>query len=270
MTKPLNMDLLDYIAELTQPHTHREHYTVRIGATTFGQDHTTKVPPLLHQLRFASPSGQGEERSGGGYESRPAASVDAISTLTEIDKEASRWVRVLGEDDPVSTIGCVRLLNGLAAGMVRCKKPHRGCCDYHSLEHDVRRWWAQARVSTGWDSPAWRPDNTCPMCSVKGSLRVKLVDHVAVCTDCRETWDKDTIGLLAEHIRAESAGLRPVREPVFCWCAWPSPPADSWPSLCPHCASPWCHRAGWAQAIEGPVASPEHPHLSDLDGRMGA
>ncbi len=276
MTQPPFMTLSDYVDELTRPHTHREHYTAKVGHTTYGLDHVTKVPALVHQLRYATPTGKGEELGGGGYESRPAASLESLDTLTDIDLEAARWVRDLGEDDPgdrrdpktgryiqgSGTIACLQLLNGLAANLERCKKPGRGCCTWHDLERDVRRWWARARIVTGWDSAAWRPDNSCPVCGVRGGLRVKLVEQVATCTECRETWEHSNIGLLAEHIRNESAGVRLAPTAVFCWCAWPRPPADAWPSLCPSCASPWCHRAGWAQALVGPDDTPEHAWVS--------
>ncbi|WP_157432593.1 hypothetical protein [Aeromicrobium sp. Root472D3] len=57
---------------------------------------------------------------------------------------------------------------------------------------------------TGWDSPAWRPNNTCPLCGVKGGLRIRLDHHTGTCMDCRQTWDPSTIGLLADHIRVEN------------------------------------------------------------------
>lgn len=265
--KQLGMELVDYIDELTRPHTHREHYEYDSGRTRFGVDHVTKVAPLLEQLQFAAPAGKGDESSGGGYESRPSASIHSIDTLTHIDLEAARWVRDLGEDDPVDTIACVRKLAALSAGLEACSKRHRGCCTRHELEHDVRRWWAQARVVTGWDSPAWRPDSTCPMCGERGTLRVKLVDQVGLCSECRETWDDTNIGLLAEHIREESATERKTPVKVFCWCPSPRPAVDVWPSLCPSCGSPWCHRAGWVKALEGPVSGPEHSFASDADSK---
>lgn len=270
MTNRLNMDLLDYVDELTRPHTHREHYTAKYGTTSYQLDHVTRVPPLLHQLHAAAPAGKGDESSGGGYESRPSASIHSIDTLTHIDLEASRWVRDLGEDDPVDTIACVKMLPALAADLVRCSKPGKRCCSYHMLEHDARRWWTQARVVTGWDSPAWRPDNTCPMCGVRGSLRVKLVDQVGLCSECRETWDDSNIGLLAEHIREESAGERPSRVPAVCWCPYPRPVVDSWPTHCSSCGSPWCHRGGWAKTLQGPQAGAAHAFVPVVDGRMGA
>jgi hypothetical protein len=85
------MQLLDYVNELTRTHTHREHYSTKIGATTYGLDHVTAVPPLLHQLRYASPTGMGEERANLGFESRPAASLEALDTVTRIEHQAGSF-----------------------------------------------------------------------------------------------------------------------------------------------------------------------------------
>jgi hypothetical protein len=268
------MDLTDYIAELTRPHTHREHYTTRQGGTTFGLDHVTKVPSLLEQLQYAAPIGNGPDSGAGGYESRPAASVHSVGTYLQIDQAAAKWVRMLGEDDDGDATACVRRLNGLAVSLDRCRTPAKQrsarCCAFHELERDVRDWWTWAKIATGWEEPPWKPDNTCPMCGARGTLRVRHVEQIAACAECHESWEPGTIGLLAEHIRAESAGERPRPLAVFCWCAWPRPAVDAWPSLCPNCASPWCHRAGWVKALKGPAAGPEHAFADDLDGRMGA
>lgn len=201
----LMLDLADYVRELTQTHQHREHYTVRRGAFWVGANHTTKVPALIHQLQYAAPSGQGDDRSGAGFGSRPAARIEALDCLQRIDRDAAWWVRRLGEDDPGDTIRVVQVLHGLRPRLAACDKRRAGCCDAHELEHDVRRWWTQARIVTGWDSPAWRPDNTCPLCSVRGGLRVKLADQTGFCAECGETWTPETLGLLADHIRGENA-----------------------------------------------------------------
>lgn len=247
------MDLLDYVRELCSPHQHREHYQVRRGGTWYGQDHVTRVPALLVQLRWASPSGMGEDRGSSGYESRPAAPLDSLDTWARIDHDAARWVRQLGEDDgkpngeALDTIDCVRKLAALARSLDPCRSRRPGCCDAHDLEADVRRWWTWARVQTGWDSPAWRPDNTCPLCGVHGSLRVKLADAIGFCAECHETWDNSTIALLADHIRVESQERAPKAAQVSCWCPLPRPvdqPGQGrWPGLCPSCGSRWCHRA---------------------------
>ena len=243
MTARQSMDLLDYVRELTRPYDHREHYQLERAGTWYGQDHITRVPALLHQLQYAAPSGAGEERGSAGFESRPSASLDSIDTLVRIDLAAARWVRDLGEDDPLDTAACVTRLNALIAPLEPCRHREPGCCTWHEVEADVRRWWTWARVQTGWDSPAWRPDNTCPLCGERGALRVRLADQVASCTNCHETWDSGNIALLADHIRAESNAERPRAVQERCWCPWPRPAVDRWPGLCPVCASRWCHRA---------------------------
>lgn len=196
------MELVDYVRELTQTHRHSERYLVRHGATWYGQNHVTRAPALLVQLTYAPPSMAAE--SHGGYASRPAASLEAVDTLVRIDLAAARWIRDLGEDDPLDTAACIRRLNGLVASLQPCRRPAPDCCTRHEVERDVRRWWAWARIATGWDSPAWKPDNTCPLCGKRGTLRVKLADAIGWCVDCHETWDRASIGLLADHIRNEN------------------------------------------------------------------
>lgn len=247
------LDLNDLVRELTAPHQHREHYTVRRNKTWYGHDHVTRVPPLIRQLLDASPSGAVDERDNHGYGSRPTARLDALDTLHRIDREAARWVRWLGHDDPgdtldphtgrgipgTGTIACVRLLGSLAPSLPGAVRTQ--------LTRDVRRWWTWSRIVSGWDSPAWRPDNTCPMCGTRRSLRVNLAAEVAFCIEdaCRETWDSANIGLLADHIRNESEEERaPLVEPVACHCRWPGGLREQgrW-GLCPACGSACCVNA---------------------------
>lgn len=111
------------------------------------------------------------------------------------------------------TIACLRKLHGLHASATHCgrAKPKRSkegrptCCPAHHIEHDVRRWWHQARIITGWDTAAYRPYNTCPVCDQRGGLRINLAMHAGLCIECRSVWGADEIGLLAEHIRTENA-----------------------------------------------------------------
>jgi hypothetical protein len=159
------------------------------------QIHTTESPSLLDQLETASNTADGTNGAGG-YKSRPAAWLEPLDTLRLIDQEASAWVRKLGDDDPPTTQACVMRVHGLWANQDDDTKKQ--------IERSVSRWWTQARIITGWDSAAWRPDNTCPMCSERRALRIKLADQIGFCVDCRETWDEHNIGLLAEHIRAEN------------------------------------------------------------------
>lgn len=189
------------ITELTSHHSHREHYYLeaRGGGRARPKDHSTMVPPLLVQLLSApvvSAALLSDSPMHGSYGSRPTARVEALDCLVRIDMEASRWLRDLGQDDPVDTIRVVRQLGGLLLSQPLVTR--------RELERDVRRWWTQARIVTGWDSPAWRPDNTCPLCSVRGGLRVKVADETALCIECGQTWTPGQIGLLADHILSEN------------------------------------------------------------------
>lgn len=203
----LALDIHDLVDELTRDHTHREPYTVRTGVTLWTKNHLTSVPSLIDQLQQATASSTGEGGAGG-YASRPAAHLESLDTLIHIDLAAGRWIRDLGEDDHhTDTKATVRQLHALHASAPTCTRAHAGrgdCCTAHAIEADVRRWWTQARIVTGWDSPAWRPDNTCPACTKRGTLRVRFAAQAGLCIDCRTTWGPDVIGLLADHIRLEN------------------------------------------------------------------
>lgn len=83
---------------------------------------------------------------------------------------------------------------------------------HHALERGRRTTLVRpARVVTGSDTPAWRPDATCPMCAVCGGLRVRLEDPSAICVECREIWDAGSYQQLGEHVRTESVERRRAR-----------------------------------------------------------
>ncbi|WP_109507341.1 hypothetical protein [Nocardioides speluncae] len=275
MTKPLRMELADYIRELTAPHQHAEHYTIRDSTGWAGRDHRIKAPALVTQLWYGDlPSAAVEDGLRPGYQSKPAARLEAYDAAVRIDLEAARWVRDLGEDDPgdrlekkaggrkevvrgSGTIACIRLLGALAASADEVTR--------RAVERDVRRWWTQARVVTGWDSPAWTPDNTCPQCGVRGTLKVKLGDAVAMCTNdpCRVTWDQDNIGLLADHIRAESEAEKVPRVgPGPCYCPLPKPIVPDLSRTCGRCGSARCTHALQSRLLDTIRAG--------RDGRLGA
>jgi len=275
-TQQPRLELADMVRELCEWHQHAEHYQIRKGATWYGGNHVTRVPPLLLQLWDApEPSGTVEEGLRPGYASKPAARLDSLDVGAMIDLEASRWVRDLGEDDPADrvdqahpdrfvpgsgAIACIRLLHGLAAGEQRCKKPGRACCTAHEIERDVRRWWTQARIITGWDLPPWKPDNTCPQCGERGTLKVNLAIQGGFCTSCRATWDDMTIGLLADHIRGESESERVPRTPPVA-CERVERPAGLRWGLCPACGSSSCARGVETAARE------EIARLADVEAR---
>jgi hypothetical protein len=205
------LDIHMITRQLTDWYTHREPYTHESNGTTWQGHHITQVPPLITQLTDAAPADT--NKAGGKAGSRPPTSLDAIDTYIHIDLESARWVRNLGEDDPGDTIACVRKVHALAASAHFCgsnkattdpKTRKVTCCTVHDIERDIRRWWTMARLVSGWDTAAWAPNNTCPVCSKRRSLRIRADDRTAMCTNCRETWTESTVGLLAEHIRAEN------------------------------------------------------------------
>lgn len=200
----------DIVRQLCDWHTHREPYTSEHDGTTWDTHHITQVPPLLTQLAGVNRTTDGQR---GTPASRPAANLEALDTLIEIDKAAARWVRELGEDDPADTITCVRRLYALAASAHYCgagkavvdtETRKVTCCTVHAIERDIRTWWTQARITAGWDVAAWKPNNTCPMCGERRTLRIRTDDKTAMCVGCRETWETGNIGLLAEHVRQEN------------------------------------------------------------------
>lgn len=259
MTDLEQPDVHDMAAELTRPHQHRENYTARVGQTTWTRHHTTRVPSLLDQLQHAAPSGDGASRAAG-YESRPAARLEALDALIWVDREASAWLRDLGLDDPATTEACVKSLAALIPSLDACgPKPRKdGCCHRHDVERDITRWWTQARIVTGWDTPAWRPDSTCPQCGVRGSLRVRLEERGAMCVECRETWDATTYQQLATHVRTETEDRRrgmssKAWSTSTCWCPLPPRAEDAAMVVpCQACRSVHCRNA---QRLPGRVAS---------------
>ena len=188
-------DVHAMVTELTRAHVVGTAYQTFRDGELHQAWHYTKAPALLVQLQHATPT-PGTDRNNPGYGSRPAAHIEALDTLLRIDNAAARWLRDLGHDDPGNTIRCVTLVGSL----------HPSAGDYQkAIGHDIRSWWNQARITTGYDSPAWRPDNTCPLCSERGTLRIKLANRAGLCVGCFEAWDESTIALLADHIRFENA-----------------------------------------------------------------
>lgn len=141
-----------------------------------------------------------------GFESRPTANLESLDVLVNLDHATDDWLLRLG----LPTSGAVRVrirrLHSRLYHLQPCKRAHprSGCCQRHDLEAAIRQWYVRARVVTGWDSPAWRPASTCPVCEESNTLRIKLLEEYALCVHCYATWDSATIGLLADHIRAEA------------------------------------------------------------------
>lgn len=230
-----HLGLADLVDELTAWHTHVEHYAVREAGRWTGTDYRVKVAPLILQLQFSAMPDNSGAGSSSAFGSRPAARLDAIDAARRIADEADDWLITLNQQVPHDVGDRVRRLASLAPTY-----PHeRG-----AITHAIRSWWIEARIATGWDTPAWRPDNTCPACGERGTLRVRLAEHLASCRDCRATWDETTIGVLADHVRTENdthTVTAPSHSP--CYCPIPKPKTTDLTFQCRWCGSSRCHHA---------------------------
>jgi hypothetical protein len=203
------LDIHDHIRELTTEHSHREPYY--LDGETRQLHHWTKVPALVVQLQGARDvlGSEGEQGGRGAPTSKPATRLEAIDMLALIRRESNVWLVFLGlTATPPDTINRLSRLHGLYPSTEVCspdKDKHTGsCCQRGQLERDVKSWWHQARIVTGWDMPAFKPRGaTCPVCEKKGTLRVKVDGALCVEDTCRTIWDATEVGLLAEHIRVE-------------------------------------------------------------------
>lgn len=199
------MDIHAYVRDLTEPATVRSvRYEPGFVADSAGVVEyfppaiVVKVPALIDQLAAAIAFSTAESLNRSPLSSRVSARLDAIQALVDITTEAAAWLQRLGAPDPHSDKLRVPRLGSLVAPLDRAT--------YDELEHDIRHWWTLARLITGWDTPARRPNGTCPKClePERGTLRVRLDEWLATCVKCHATWDRSTIGSLAVHIRAEN------------------------------------------------------------------
>lgn len=247
LTDTRRLTLAEHIHQLANTHRTTQHYTIRVGLEWRNHTHHVEAPPLIAQLWDNDiPSATTEDGPRPGYASKPAASLEALDTVTWIDTEAARWIRLLGHDDRhTSTTATLRQLHSLAIAAPADTR--------EAIERDVRHWWIRARIVTGWDSPPWTPNNTCPQCGERGTLRIRLADSIGTCTEdgCRTVWGPEVIGVLADHIRAESESERqPMAGPGPCWCPVPKPVVPDLGRLCPGCGSARCRHAVGARLLD--------------------
>jgi hypothetical protein len=192
-----DLDIHDHIRELTTEHSHREPYY--LDGETRQLHHWTKVPALVVQLEGARDIlGSDSEQGGrGAPTSKPATRLEAIDMLALIRRESAAWLEQLGATTiPADTVKRLNRLHGLY--------PATSAEQAGRLEGDVKSWWHQARIITGWDMPAFKPTGaTCPVCETKDTLRVKLDGALCVKAECRTRWDASEVGLLGEWVRME-------------------------------------------------------------------
>lgn len=209
--------------------------------------HVTVQPPLLDQLHDGGAPPAGDEGGSGGssFESQPPGAFDCFDRLLAIEAGAAWWVSVgfrrpfrrLDPDDRctcgTSLPDCEQLLGPVLVGWSRVH-----CCsdcrhhdpqaqlkdnlrqlvglatgpgvrdvDLRDLAADVARFHRWASVLAGWEQPPRALRASCPLCEKRGTLRVRALEREGMCVHCGGTWDRATIGILAEHVRAEGERL---------------------------------------------------------------
>jgi len=195
--------LLDQITDLadglTEPHVNREPYTVWTGSRhRQTRHHVTVQHGLLRQLYTAVvPSWATSDEPGAGVpKSRPPLEVEALSRHEQITEAARAWCADAGVDARPTVESTIRALVGAASAL--------GDENQRALLADLRRWSSWCRVYLGLEQVRRIVGARCPLadCNTLGSLRINLTTSYGMCTACEAVWDRDTIGVLAEHIRA--------------------------------------------------------------------
>lgn len=256
----------DRIAELLEPRTTVEQQWVRVhvGACVIGpatrphpfdvrcavcghvllpgvgqrlepRAHRIEHPSLVAQLEAAVAGSTAGRESSSGFESQPAANIEALNTLTVMERGARYWLEVFtGRAAEEIHHRPQELLVDVAEHLGRASAE-----DLRDLDHDVLQWWAHARIVTTWDLAPIKVHAPCMNCDRRGGLQVRLDPLVAVCLYCRAAWDASTIGILGEHIRI-ALDHRPLQLPPV---PGPWPPQDDG-SRVGHGRTPWhcaCH-----------------------------
>jgi hypothetical protein len=159
--------------------------------------YATTLPSLLEQLRMTS------QRSGGspaqGYKSKPPAQLDALDGERLITAQVDAFlVKYWGRHAATVEEGLV-FIGGHAQDL--------SDDELHELEGRVRSWWVSAKVLSGVEARPLQPHARCPLCDKVDSLHVRLDvasrTGLAWCKECHETWDEETIGLLARSIEEQ-------------------------------------------------------------------
>lgn len=202
-------DCADYVTALCDATVSNEsfdllHENDNGTLTAFPTQHRTTSPPLLEQLWSAAETSRGmDSGTTRGFGSKPSASIEALDFAVHIESRVHQLLRSFDVVDKrlrnshdlfPDTISAVRHLGSLVT-------PGEFTTTRDEAK-EIRSWWAGARVITGWDLPAFKPNNTCPVCGTRGGLRIKW--PTGICVECRTVWDEDHVGLLVEHVRVEN------------------------------------------------------------------
>lgn len=189
--------ITDLADTLTEPHAHREPYTTwDTNRHRKTHHHITVQHGLLTQLhRAVLPATMASDGNSGTIPaSRPPLEIEALSRHQQISTAARTWCTNLGTHPRPTAESTIRALVG-AAG-------HLDDTQQRALAADLRRWTHWCRVYLGLEQVRRITGVRCPLpdCTQLGTLRINLTTSHGLCTACGATWDRDSIGVLAEHI----------------------------------------------------------------------
>lgn len=186
----------DRIGDLTEPSTIVvEQWVVDAAAGRMvPRSRRVTFPGLVVQLE-RPPVGSTEGQFSPGASSRPPGNLAGLSTLQTISSESRIWARRMlpMSKRPSSLMTRLERL-AVAAGTLQLDQ-------LRTLDEDVLRWWAAARITTTWADPPLRPHVPCMVCGHRGGLQVTLYPMAAICRECDSAWDASTIGILGSHIK---------------------------------------------------------------------
>lgn len=178
-------ETFDLVKELVQPILTTTVYQIDDHYTEHSVMHPSLLDQLIATIRVSTAQHQGSRATPG---SQSPLRIDAFDAYQSIEKQAAE---ILKEEFKVSPnrdprINVARFLDLPIS---------------REVAHTIYQWHATASIITDWQTPPFRPNAPCPVCSKVGTLRIKLAVQSAVCVSCHSLWNSATIGLLADHIR---------------------------------------------------------------------
>lgn len=194
----LHDTIRDLADELTEPHIHREPYTTWDGNRHRKTHHhpTVQHGYLTQLYRALLPTQTTTDQPGNSTpSSRPPLELEALSRHHQITTAAANWCTTLGLTHRATPESNIRGIVGAASQLDDDQQK--------ALLTDLRRWTGWCRVYLGLEHIRRIPGVRCPLtdCGQLGALRINLTTATGMCTACGATWDRDTIGVLGEHIK---------------------------------------------------------------------
>jgi hypothetical protein len=157
--------------------------------------HHVTLPPLLTALNDALvpavTSDTTSSNTAGGFESRPAADLEPAAVHRDITAAATWWAHELGvtPGSPHATLRALTTANPTDEQL-------------QQLVRHAAHWVERAQQAAG-ETPTERVlANPCPYCYRPNALAISGDLESARCTRCGTRWDIDTIGLLAQMLKA--------------------------------------------------------------------